>query len=271
MLFLVASLLILQSEQVPHLKDEMSIQRIKADPVKMADKEIVICGLAGISQVYSYGYTHFDLSHHAFVFRETGATIADISREEIYLYLERVRADDIIERFADELEAHPDAPFLLVRAKVKLHPVRYFHGKQWNMLELLDIQFHNNKEQTKWEPWVNETKDHEIARKKALADKDMADKDAAIEKAAKDDEAAKEAARWRLWTGSDGKDFKARYQGINSGFVKLQKEDKSSVKLKVSDLPKDQQDWLKERRWEKWTRSAVNSKNESRLKPPSPK
>lgn len=254
-LFMTACLLS-QFDQinVPHGKDETSLVRVQADTEKYLDEEIVICGGIQLSDYYNYGYAKTGLIFHALHFCEIGETLDDRGAYA-HLYLDKQLGKSIVDELVKAAEANKKSVYSLVRAKVKLNPGRYFNGRQWNMFEVVDVQF-ISKDLKSWEPWKLEAhyKAIEEAEHKRMADakqaaKELAERIAAGEKAKEEAAEALERARWREWTKPDGKKVKGKFNGINSGNVKLILEDKSALKLTITDLPKDEQTWLKEKRW----------------------
>lgn len=59
-----------------------------------------------------------------------------------------------------------------------------------------------------------------------------------------------EAALGWTWTDTKGKKVKAQYNGISFGKVKLIAEERRILlKWSLADLPKDEQDWIKQKPW----------------------
>lgn len=242
--------------KIPHLKDETQIIQIKTDPEAFLDKDVVLCGGLLIDDYYNFAYRDAVRTHYSLSFREVGATQSDLSAERYHLYLPR----DIGKKIADQLIANAkeygNGPSLdLVRVRVRLDPGRYFEDRQWNMLEVSDLQFASDDFKS-WKPWYLE-KDR-LAAAAAKAKKDKDDRDAAADLIARikaseqkqaDTAAALEAAKWRQFEYPKGDQFKAKYAGITSGKVRLVKEDGSSVRIALDDLSKDERDWIVNKRW----------------------
>jgi hypothetical protein len=71
---------------------------------------------------------------------------------------------------------------------------------------------------------------------------------AAEEKAKKERKAADEAAKWRVWTDSAGLKFRAKFGGLASRWVLLEKEDGSKVRVFVDDLSAEDREWIDNRK-----------------------
>ncbi len=59
-----------------------------------------------------------------------------------------------------------------------------------------------------------------------------------------------EQAKWRKWN-VDGKEVEGKYNGVNSGQVKLLLKDGKSKKIALDKCTKDERDWLKDKPWTK--------------------
>lgn len=58
-----------------------------------------------------------------------------------------------------------------------------------------------------------------------------------------------EAARWRTWTDPKGAQIRAKFSGVLSGSVNLVKEDGTKFSIPLDKLPKEEQEWIKNKKW----------------------
>lgn len=248
--------------KIPHLKDETALVRIKGDAPTYIAKEFIICGDLQIDDYYNYGYRKMQDDFHSLKFREVGATSKDVSLERCYLYMERLEEfKPVIDRLAKESARGKDKNFFglhsLARIRVTLHPDAYEKGKQWNMLEVVDVQF-STPDHQKWESWVIDVAKQREEKKAAEAEKaqrlkakreEERKKQAAEAEAAEERAAEFESKRWRTFKNPDGKEIKARYQSITDGNVKFIDENGKSFKLPLAKLSKEEQAWIKQKPW----------------------
>ena len=255
--FIVVLFAVGQAEdaKVPHEDDEIRLVRIKANPEEYAGKEFIICGGLEINDSYYGGYRDAKDSHYSLYFREIGETQTDLSIDSCRLYLSKKDGSPIVDAIADFAEQNRKKGvrfYKLARVKATILP-RIFHrndDKPWNLMEVVDVQF-IEKDFSGWKPWEIETREKERRARENDARRKLAAKRDAEKEAAQKEKEAAEALKWREWTDDKGIKFKAKFSGVTSGQVKLVKEDGSAVKLALDKLPKEEQDWIKEKKWTK--------------------
>lgn len=146
-----------RDKKVPHLEDETSLIRIKATPETAVGKTAIICGGVEIGDYYNFSYGNSEESHFSLKFKEAGETFGDISGESANLYFAKTRGQEAIEVLAKAAEKNKGGRVLkLARVKVTLVAGRFQSDKQWDMFEVLDMQFFDNAAD-KWLPWIVET------------------------------------------------------------------------------------------------------------------
>lgn len=252
MLYLLFCML-LQAEplKVPHLKDETTLIRVKAEPLAYAEKVITVSGVIEIDDYYNFSYSDCEKTHISFEFREVGATTDDLGQRLHVYALRSPMWLAVVDLLAEQSEqaASRQQP-MLARVKVKLNGQAFARDKQWNMVEAVDIQFAEDR-LTKWSEWTGEINRQQEAKAQAdaiAAKEKMASEKVANAAKAKAELDAIELKKWRVWKIS-GKDVTAKYSGINSGFVKVVDKDGTAHKIPVDKLTKDEQEWLKSKPW----------------------
>ena len=244
---------------IPHGKDETTIVRIQADPHKHVGKDIVICGGIAVSDYYNHAYGAADKTHYSIRFREVGKTFEDIRGEPCYLYLKKDTGKKAMDDLLARSEDVGDPSILHVaRISVYLDKRRFEKGKQWNMMEVIDIQFLGPE--GLWKPWIVEP-DKAAQAKKA---RDSADVKAYFEGkaklAAEEAETARlvaaalrrakfEALQWRDWISPTGQKIEVKYGGINSGQLKLITRKGVIFKVPVNKLSKEELEWIQQKPW----------------------
>jgi hypothetical protein len=238
--------------KVPHEDDETPLVRVKANPEKYIGKEFVICGGLEIDDYYNFEYDNAHESHYSLGFREAGETLNDLG-PRAHVYLPKTIGASIVDSIVKSAEQKKAKhSYKLARVKVTLDRRRIRAGQeiQWDMLEAIDVQF-CDKDKLEWQPWIIESrKQAEQAQNEEARKKEQAKREAE-KKAAQEKKDVADALKWREWTGPKGAKFKAKFSGVTSGQVKLVKEDGSAVKLALDKLPKEEQDWIKEKKWTK--------------------
>lgn len=255
------------AQPVPHQKDETSLVRIKADPTKFLNKEVVICGGISVSDLYFGSYREAKETHFCFEFTEVGATFNDVRRDTCYLYLSKEAGEAIVDALLTKAESNKGNNLKsLARVKVYLSKSRYAADESWDYLEVIDVQF-CEKDIKSWMPWILENERKQAGDAKAAKQAALADAAKAKKAQFQNTQKAQSAAKWRTWTDTKGKKIKAQYSGINSGKVNLIAEDGTAFKLLLEDLPKEEQEWIKQKPWLKTEGEASKSAPSTKPKP----
>lgn len=254
-----------KSSDAEFVGDETRLVRLKADPPAYVGKTITICGGIRIHDYYNYSYRGRERSHYSLAFEESGDSPRKLGGDDCHLYLLRKYGGSIVETLAKFAEEKGNSTALkLARVKVKLLP-EYYGTKQWDMLEVVDVQFFD-KQKSEWQPWIVEPilaeeqrlekvkSDHQKSQQeKAAKEQEKAAKEAASQRDEARQKADKakadaEAAQWRTWTETGGKPFEAKFSGAVGGSVRLTRRDGSIVKIELKNLSKSDQDWLEGRK-----------------------
>jgi len=228
---------------IPLRRDETNLVEVKANPHDFVRREITLTGVAKIGDYYNYKYRDAQRTHYSIVFKEATKPVRVGERivgERIHLYLKRDGGREIAEKIASA-----PAAGMIVRVKATIRGLDEFRNIQWDMLELLDIQFRTDDR--KWGSW-NKSAEKKAAQKR-IAKKEMLAKKA--EERRRKDEAAKKAAveraRWHNWL-IKGKRQEARFMYAIGDKVQLQRRDGTKFKVSTKELAKDDLAWIKKRR-----------------------
>src|SRR4051794_39789628 len=97
-----------KNDAIPHLDDETSIVRIKANPEKYVGKTFIISGAIQISDYYNYFYRNAKLTHYSLRFVESGTTIGnvEIGTETCSIYLRKNIGAAIVDMITKSEEEH---------------------------------------------------------------------------------------------------------------------------------------------------------------------
>jgi hypothetical protein len=237
--------------KVPHLDDETSLVRIKANPEKYLGKAVTICGGLMVDDYYNDSYDGAEKTHFSLRFMESGETLGSPGDEFARLYLPRDHGQVIIDQIVETEVKNKRRMYKLARVKVLIQPERYRRDKQWNMMEVVDVQF-ATKDFKDWNEWQIELERRKKEAEEAASEARRKLKQAELEEkkaSQREREAESEAAKWRDWTGTDGNKFRAKYGGAVGGEVKLLRENEKEVKLKISTLPKEEREWIEKKKW----------------------
>jgi hypothetical protein len=147
-----SSTLLLNDQLVPHLPDETTLIRLKADPEAFVGKTFILCGDMWVANYYNFNYVYAQSTHYSFRFWECGKTWGD-RREYVSAYLRR----DVGKRIADELVRSQEESGASVACRIK-GTILPGDAIQWNSIEILDVQFLNAGGDD-WEPWMLGTPD----------------------------------------------------------------------------------------------------------------
>lgn len=227
------------SPPVPHLPDETSLLAVKADPERYLEKEIIICGGVRLADYYNYYYGKAQLTHYSINFTEFGKDATEPG-EDAYLYLPKDIGKGFVDYLVEFEKKHAGQRIYrreqcLVRVKVKLLAAAYADGRQWDILEALDVQCVESDFKS-WKPWVVEA---QLAERAAAEEKARKEAEAARREA----EAARKEAEYRTWTDATGQ-FKvvARLVDFADGKAILErKNDGRTVSIPASKLSKEDQ------------------------------
>ncbi len=127
-------------ELLPSTGSETPLIRVKASPRDYIDERFIVIGHAQISDYYNWGYRAAQGTHYSFQLRDAhgGRTIA-------HLYLMRGMGDSIAEQLTRNVERGiPSTP---IRAVVSIDSDRKPMAETWDMLEVHDVQFLDDKNQ----------------------------------------------------------------------------------------------------------------------------
>jgi hypothetical protein len=224
--------------------------RIKANPEQYVGKEFIICGGLRLSDYYNFSYSNAHDSHYSLRLNEAGKDTTTIGTQ-VSLYLSKSVGVPIVDDLTHWEEGNRGSGgdrLKLARVRATLVPSIYVHDKQWDMMEVLDVQF--VKEDWKsWKPWflegIRQAEQDRLAEQ-AKERKRLAD---AKRQANKERQAAAEAAKWRTWTDSTGTHkTEAKFGGMAFGKVKLIKRDGSTVQVPIEKLSDEDQQWIEKRK-----------------------
>jgi hypothetical protein len=159
--------------------DETALVRVKADPERFRNQEFIIVGGVRIDDVFISSYYSRQRDRYTcLVFAESGATLGEFGSEIAWLYGNKSDPTTGIDKLIDlEAATKTRDVYQLVRARVKFNSRAFREDKQWNELELVELQF-PNEDLTGWEPWGSEI----AARRMAEAAKRQAEVEAAARK-----------------------------------------------------------------------------------------
>lgn len=180
------------AKKIPYRGDETPLVRVKANPEKYLGKTFVICGGLALRNYYNYSYENAENTFYSLSLHETGKDTASVGRssERADLYLsKRIGAAivDTLTKFEEENKSGKKKNLKLARVEVTLVPSKYAKDKEWNMMEVIDVQF-VEKDYKGWQPWIIEKeREEEMSRRKAQRN--------AIEKQRVEEETKKQAAR----------------------------------------------------------------------------
>jgi hypothetical protein len=163
-------------KKAPHKDDETSLIRIKAKPETAVGKSVIICGLVEISDYYNYSYRRSEDIYYSLKFYEVGETIGDYEGQNpVRLYFSKSIGSDALEIITKAYEQKKGTVTgKLLRAKITLVPERFNSDKQWDMFEVLDVQFFDMASE-KWLPWMVATaQEVELKQKTAMAEEERA-------------------------------------------------------------------------------------------------
>lgn len=175
--------------KIPRDGTETSLIRVKAEPRKhFGPAAFKIVGGVEIDDYYNYGYQHRERDFYSLKFREAGEHYRDDLGDRAQLYLSRKTGEKIVEKLA-ALHEKDKRGMTLIRTSVKLNAQKYASDKQWDMLEVDDVQFFD-PETFEWGEW-------EIATaRKAREEKEAAERaESERLKAIRDKAEAESAAR----------------------------------------------------------------------------
>ncbi len=226
-------------KKVPHSKDETSLVAIKANPEKFVGTTFILCGGIKVDDYYNFAYLNSQDTHYSLDFVEVGEDTATTTGKRAHLYFPKKIGAALID-LAVKFEKEHHGEHYLMRIRATLDRDAFARDKQWDTMEMLDWQF-VTKDYTDWQPW---------ALQKIRDDKAAEVTKAAEERKAKlaTAKAADEAAKWRTWTDSKGKQYDAKFGGVAFGKVTLVNRDGSSVHLPLTDLSADDRAWIKNRK-----------------------
>jgi len=186
---------------VPLKGDETPLVRVKANPERYVGKVFIICGGLFIGDFYNYFYEGRQDTHYSLRFFDVGKT-SDVRGETAYLYLLKAIGAEIVEGVSKRQETgYNNAK--LARLRVMLRPEAYARGKQWDMFEVVDVQF-IQEDRKDWQPWIVATKAEKERQAAQAAAKRRVEEEAAQEQRKKAEREAN-APKFREWTDATGK------------------------------------------------------------------
>jgi len=248
--------------KIEHLKEEVKLVRIKADPAKFLaannhqfpfEDSFVICGTIEIDDYYNFSYDDLEHLYQSIRFQEVGDVLKNRSKESCHLYFSRAFGQPAIDSIVD-LTENSKEPVILARVKVVLNGIFYNREKQWDMLEVQDIQIARNGYK-EWGPWlVEESQSKKKAEAEKLAamkadERKQAEMKADEKRAAEVNKAVEaERAKYREFK-INGETITAKYSGIVSGALRLTLKDGKTISTKLEKLTKEEQSWIKEKKW----------------------
>lgn len=235
---------------IPLKGDETSLIRVKADPDKYLGKEIIICGGVAISDYYNFGYENSHNTHYSLKFVELGKD-TNQKGEDVSLYFQKRLGAAIIQTITKEAEQSKGNFYKIARVKVLLDSHRFADGKQWDLLEVRDVQFlRDNKKD--WMPWIIENQASNERKKLEELEKLKLEEKRQKEALALEKQKVIEEAKWHKWTSADGKfTSEAKFLRQTGGIVYLQKRDGKSIEIPKEKLSKENLDWINNRGWTK--------------------
>jgi hypothetical protein len=257
MAIMLLALAVVSQPSIPFklLGDETLAERIEVDPKQFLDRPVIMVGGLTTSNYFNYGYRESKDTHYALDFYQIVSTAPLKYGKKLNFYINRNLpfriAGTIIETV---VAAANDQNRKLARVKVVLYAEKYRIAERdsgygaWTMLELLDVQFANEKGE--WGPWLvasAQARLDDINKKNAAAEREAfiveQERKAEAEKAA---QAAKIAADTRTWT-SGTYSIKAQFVRMANGKVTLKKEDGTQLTIETEKLSAEDRDWLKKR------------------------
>ncbi|WP_430452264.1 SHD1 domain-containing protein [Rhodopirellula europaea] len=129
----------------PRVGDEVSLLKVKADPLGFVDKPLIVLGRLTVSSYYNYGYSNAERTHYSMDFDEL--TASGERGENIQLYVPRQFSAPLVDRVSESRDG------LVLRAKVKLSGARYDGASSWDLMEVIDWQYYSERNQG-WQPWM---------------------------------------------------------------------------------------------------------------------
>ena len=90
--------------KIPMRGDELSMTRLKADPLDYVGKEFVVCGGISVSDYYNFKYSAAK-THYSFQFRPVDSDGKTASSDWAHLYLDRLLGRALSERVTKGDEA----------------------------------------------------------------------------------------------------------------------------------------------------------------------
>ena len=233
--------------KIPHVDDETSLVDVKANPRKFTGKEFRICGRVRMDDYFNYSYGDASDAFYSIRFNEVGETFRD-SRlgEYAYLYLRRDWGKDVSAALVKYAKEGGSRHGVVARVHVRLNPDAYEKWKQWDMFEILDVQFIND-DADGWGEWVvnttfdNRSKDRE--RAKTIADQRNKIVAALTKELDQKAAIAKRAAEFSTWADASGKfTVSARLEKFERGVAFLERKDDGRIlEVRLSVLSKDDQ------------------------------
>ncbi len=231
------------SKPLKLIGDETPLVQVKAEPRKFVGKPFVMTGAIEVSDYYNMAYSEAANSHYSFDFQE--AIAPRKLGEDCSIYLKRSIGEKIVERIILKTK---DGDRARIRVKVVMDPPRFRDdGDDWQMLELLDVQF-SAAGGEEWGPWVIEASRKEAAEAAELEKQRAAMAEIERKKAAEKEKEKERAARTRKWTDRTGTfSLVAEYAGIANGKVTLRKKNGDAVRVPVDRLSEADRKWIDER------------------------
>lgn len=232
---------------------ETTLLRVKADPERYTGRKLVLEGSIEVSDYYNFSFRGAEESFYSLQFRELNEGKLRIG-EYGHLYLSKKGGygDGVIDQIIQMSEQDESviARPIAVKVEVIIPEAIYAQDKQWNMFVLRDVQFYDQRKK-EWKNWYFEELIAQAKEENQRAMIREATETKALKNWIAENQKVQTAAKWRNWTDSKGKQFKAQYNGINSGNVKLILEDGSAIKLPLAGLSKDEKDWIDKKPWTK--------------------
>lgn len=218
--------------------DETKLVKVKATPHAYIGNEIILTGIAKISDYYDFGYRNSQITHNSIEFREALGPLKSgdaIKGERCHLYLRRVKTGS--DQIPHTILA-ADPKWQPMRAKVTLINRGGPTGFSWATFELIDAQFPG--EDGKWGEW------HMAAAAAKGAKAAATQKE--LERARLEATIATEKAKWRKWTSANGKfQTEAKFLYTIGEFVVLRKFGGKRIKVRVEQLSKEDQEFIRKK------------------------
>ncbi len=126
---------------------------IQADPKEYVGKTMILLGGLKVTNHYNYSYRDAEDTHYSLDFGEWGEDTASPTGKSAYVYLPRKVGAGIIAALVETSRKGPAGYHKSARVKVTLRPEFYAQDKQWNMLEVHDVQW-IEKDFKRWQPWL---------------------------------------------------------------------------------------------------------------------